>query len=150
MIRSATIADMATLLAIENTCFVGDKLTKKQFRYMLTKAHASVLVAIDNMALCGYILILYRRGSSLARIYSIAILPSYRPGGWARKLVEAAEQEVLAKSGTGIRLEIRVDNAASIGLFTKMGYQTFGHYYAYYEDMTDAVRMQKMFTSTSS
>lgn len=44
MLRPATLDDIPTLLEIENACFKGDRLSRRQFRYMLTKAHAVTLV----------------------------------------------------------------------------------------------------------
>jgi hypothetical protein len=41
MIRPATLADLDTLLALEQACFDSDRLSR--FRYMLTKAHARTL-----------------------------------------------------------------------------------------------------------
>ena len=74
MLRKASLADIHALVTLEERSFTSDKLSRRSFRYMLTKAHASLLVeTADGMALRGYVLVLYSRGCSMARIYSIAV-----------------------------------------------------------------------------
>ncbi len=142
-VRPASLDDLDTLVAIEERCFTTDRLTRRSFRYMLTKAHAVTLIAERNGVTVGYALVLYSRGTSMARIYSIAVLQEYRRDGIARRLVEAAEEAARAEDRVQMRLEIRRDNPASIGLFTQLGYEEFGELADYYEDHMDAVRFQK-------
>jgi ribosomal protein S18 acetylase RimI-like enzyme len=42
-----------------------------------------------------------------------------------------------------MRLEVRTDNSAAIGLYTKSGYHRFGEITGFYEDGSNALRMQK-------
>ncbi len=42
-----------------------------------------------------------------------------------------------------MRLEIRVDNAASLALFSTRGYTVFGRHHDYYDDGADALRLQR-------
>ncbi len=143
MIRDATVSDIEQLVSIENSCFETDRMSRRSFRHMLTRAHADILVDVREQQIVGYVLLLYHRGTSLARLYSIAVLPSARGAGVAQGLVEASEERVLAHECVSLRLEIRVDNTASIKLFSNLGYRRFGHYSKYYEDDTDAFRYEK-------
>lgn len=143
MIRPATLGDIEALLDIEQGCFDSDRISRRSFRYLLTKAHAETLVLEKANHIIGYVMVLFHRGTSLARIYSIAIQPEQQRGGRARSLVEAAEKTAMEHDCVVMRLEIRTDNRASIGLFSKLNYRQFGLFHDYYEDHTDAIRMEK-------
>ena len=90
-LRPAGLADVPALTALEEICFETDRLTRRQFRYMLTRAHAATQVAEVDGRLAGYVLLLFSRGTSMARLYSIAVAPDARGLGVARALVQAAE-----------------------------------------------------------
>jgi len=143
MIRPATVADLDALVALENQVFQTDRLSRRSFRYMLTRAHAFTLVAEQDGGILGYVLVLMNEGTSLARLYSIAIDVAARGQGIAAALVKAAEEQAIAEDRVDMRLEIRRDNPASIRLFAKLGYRQFGIYSDYYEDHMEALRFQK-------
>jgi len=143
MIRSATLKDISALVEIENACFESDRLSRRNFRYLLTRGNATILVAELDNVIAGYILLLFHRGTSLARLYSIAVSKAFRQSGLAKQLVLAAEEAALARDGITMRLEIRDDNEPSIRLFESLGYQQFGRHLKYYEDDADAVRLEK-------
>ncbi len=142
-IRAATTADLRPLVALENRCFRSDRLSQRQFRYLLTKAHATTLVAVEADVLLGYVLILFSRGTSMARLYSIAVASESRGRGVAKALVTAAERCTLEEERAYLRLEIRKDNSASIALFEKLGYRRFGELPRYYEDQMDGWRYER-------
>jgi len=143
MIRSATLRDIDALVDIENACFESDRLSRRSLRYLLTKANAVTLVAEHQGRVCGDAVILFNSGTSLARLYSIAIHPDYRKLGIGAQLVKAAEESALEGECAYMRLEVRKDNAASIGMFRKLGYREFGVQADYYEDHMDALRFEK-------
>lgn len=147
MIRPATLEDLDALVNIEQTCFDTDRLSRRNFRYMLTKANAAILVAEETEAnhksLLGYVLILFHAGTSLARLYSIAVIPASRGRGLGEALMQAAEQAALGHDCVEMRLEVRRDNTASIRLYQRLGYRQFGHYMDYYEDHMEALRFEK-------
>lgn len=144
MIRPASLNDIDALVAIENLCFTTDRLSRRNFRYMLTKAHAITLVDEQQGRIGGYAMVLLQRGASLARIYSLAVLPEHRGLGLGRSLAEASEREAIEEGCVYMRLEIRHDNIASQGLFKQLGYRQFGSYHDYYEDHMDALRFEKL------
>jgi ribosomal protein S18 acetylase RimI-like enzyme len=142
-IRAATLSDLDPLVALENRCFDDDRISRRQFRHLLNKGHAALFVADDDGALLGSLVVLFSRGTATARLYSIAIAPEARGRGIGRQLVERAEQEAWAQERAWMRLEVRQDNAASIGLFESMGYRRFGSHADYYADHMDAWRYEK-------
>lgn len=143
MIRQALVSDLPTLIRLEDQCFKGDKISARQFRYLLTKARSQTLVFEQEGQLLGYLMILYSRVTSVARVYSVAVDHKARGRGIARELICAAEAEVIDHGKTSIRAETRQDNKASFHLFKKMGYKPFSRVLDYYEDHETAIRMEK-------
>ncbi|RCI73494.1 N-acetyltransferase [Pseudomonas aeruginosa] len=91
-LRPAGTDDLSALVELENRCFDYDRLSRRNFQWMLTRAHASLTVAEGDGGVLGYALVLFHEGTSLARLYSIAIDPRARGIGLGQKLLEAAEQ----------------------------------------------------------
>ncbi len=143
MIRTASLDDLDALLALEQRCFATDRLNRRNFRHLLQRGHAALLVDDRGGALAGYVLVLFRRGVSMGRIYSIATDPAYRGQRVAAGLVQAAEAAALEEGAAEMRLEVRQDNDASQRLFESLGYRPFGLHAAYYEDAMDAVRYHR-------
>lgn len=143
MIREATLDDVDALVAIEERCFESDRLSRRNFRHLLTRGKAATLLEEAEGKVDGYVLVLFHRGTSLARLYSIAVAPDLHRHGIGRRLAQAAEQAARDRDCVTMRLEIRSDNQPSINLFKSMGYREFGAYEDYYEDHMSAVRMEK-------
>jgi ribosomal protein S18 acetylase RimI-like enzyme len=128
-VRAAAATDVAALVALENSCFDADRISRRPFRHLVTRANAAVLVAEDpDGRLLGDLVVLSSRGKATARLYSIAVAPADRGQGIGRLLVEAAEAVAWEHGRAWIRLEVRKDNNASIGLFEAMGYRRFGEH----------------------
>ncbi|MCB1887273.1 MAG: peptidase C39 family protein [Rhodocyclaceae bacterium] len=143
MLRKAELADVDALVRLEDHSFLTDRLSRRSFRYMLTRANASVLVDAEAGCLRGYVLLLYSNGCSMARLYSIAVDPACKGQGVGGGLIAAAEAEAVGHDCVSMRLEIRKDNAASLALFHRHGYQPFKEVLGYYEDHMDALRFEK-------
>lgn len=150
-IRRASLNDVAALVRIENASFPGNRLDRRRFRYLLTRAHGVILVdaCADALrgslhdSLRGYILLLFRSNSPIARVYSIATDPAHLGKGVAAGLLSAAERLALGHGYARQRLEVRIDNTASLALFGRRGYRVFGRHANYYHDGMDALRLEK-------
>jgi GNAT superfamily N-acetyltransferase len=97
----------------------------------------------STAGMLGYVLVLFNRATSVARLYSIAVAAAARGQGVGRALVEAAEQATWDAERAYLRLEIRRDNLASQRLFEGLGYRRFGVLSDYYEDHMEALRYEK-------
>ena len=143
VLRDAALADLERLVALEQRCFALDRISRRSFRHLLTKAHAFTLVAEQEGRLLGYGLVLQHRTTAAARLYSFAVDPAARRQGLGRRLLEALEAKARAAGAAELRLEVRPDNQAAIASYTAAGYRAFGTYEDFYEDHADAVRMEK-------
>lgn len=143
-IRLASVDDLKALLVLEGKAFTGDRLSRRSFRHAITSSGSALFVAMkEDGELLGYALLHLRQGTHLARLYSLAVSPEARGLGIGKLLIQACEKKALKKGKMLLRLEVSDVNHNAIALYQKMGYKEFGHYDAYYEDQTDAIRMQK-------
>ena len=144
MTRFASLKDMNTLLKIERNCFATDQLSWRNFQYLLTRAHAQTLIAEDDGVILGYAMLLFRKGSSIARLYSFALDLQFQRQGIAAKLLHTAEDCARKHNCISLRLETRQDNVAMQALVRKNGYRQFGVIANYYQDNTEALRFEKL------
>ena len=148
-VRTAAPADLGALVALELRAFSGDRMSRAQYRRHLASAGAAVLVAdAPGEELLGSALVFFRRGSTLARLYSIATAPAARGRGIGAQLLAAAEGAARDRGCRALRLEVRVDNAAAIALYERAGYRRIGRYADYYQDGADAWRYDKSLTAS--
>ncbi|WP_116473453.1 GNAT family N-acetyltransferase/peptidase C39 family protein [Zobellella maritima] len=142
-LRPALKIDLPALELLENRSFSQDRISRRSFQRFIEHPRDLLLVAERQQQLLGYILVLFRRNTRLARVYSIAVDQAARGQGIARELMLAAEAGALEKGAVFMRLEVRADNQAAQGLYQQLGYRQFGVHHDYYEDHQDALRFQK-------
>tara|TARA_R100000900_G_scaffold15508_2_gene13724 strand:- start:46413 stop:47609 length:1197 start_codon:yes stop_codon:yes gene_type:complete len=142
-IDAAAPDDLEALLALEANCFATDRLSRRSFRRWLRRQDRVFLVVREGSQLLAYALVLLRRGTRLARLYSLAVSPAARGRGLARELLLRAEKEAREAGALYLRLEVASDNTPAIRLYRQLGYSQFGLYHDYYEDHGDALRMEK-------
>jgi ribosomal protein S18 acetylase RimI-like enzyme len=93
--------------------------------------------------LVGYALVLLRRTTTLARLYSLAVAPDFQGGGIGRLLLAAAERRAYDVGCTRLRLEVRPDNPAALQCYRTAGYREVGRRSDYYADHSAALRFEK-------
>jgi ribosomal protein S18 acetylase RimI-like enzyme len=141
-LRLAKIDDLAMLAQLEER-FPTDRLSRASLRHILRHGHASVWVCEQDGVLAGNAVVLYRRGTSMARLYSLVVHPEYVRRGIARALLAVAESEAGERGCRELRLEVRPDNLPAIRLYRKSGYAVTGKAGKFYEDGSDALKMCK-------
>lgn len=147
-LRPAGRDDLAGLVELEEACFAGDRFSRRSYRHLLVRGHADVLVAEDGQGrLAGSAVLLYRRGSSSARLYSLAVRPDLRGRGLGRAMLAAVERAALFRGATRVVLEVAEGNQAALALYLRAGYETKRRLSDYYESGEDALRMQKSLVS---
>ncbi|MGJ8523284.1 Mycothiol acetyltransferase [Carnimonas sp. R-84981] len=155
MIRPARISDIDELEELEFDCFDDDvAFSRRQWRHLLTRANALTLVieSADRQApsgqyLWGYAMLLLRRNSSKARLYSLCVEPRVQRQGLARRLLGNAENAAIARGCSSAMLEVRADNRAALALYRRLGWLPQGWIDNYYSDGCAAWRMIKPLSS---
>ena len=142
-VRAAEKSDLNPLVALEEHCFAGDRISRRSFQRFIEHPQDKLLLAMQDQQLLGYILVLFRRNTRLARIYSIAVSPEARGLGLGAVLITAAEQAAQEQGAVFMRLEVRADNIWAQNLYQRLEYRQFGVYHNYYEDQQLALRYQK-------
>ncbi|MBN3862474.1 ribosomal protein S18-alanine N-acetyltransferase [Pseudomonas frederiksbergensis] len=148
--RLAIVEDLPALLALEQQCFTTDRLNRRSFRWMINRAHGQLLVVQCGEQLVGYALVLFHRRTSRARLYSIAIAVDARGSGLGQQLLKRVEACALEHGCAYLRLEVRIDNPMAIALYERNGYRRFALFHDYYQDHTDALRLEKPVIAVTS
>jgi len=143
-VRRAHPGDGGAILTLEEL-FPSDRMSMRSVRRFLTAPNAHSWVAELDSAVVGNLILLTRKGSRIARIYSIVVAPPARGRHFGERLVNAAERESIKQGLTAISLEVRADNAAARSLYAKLGYQEITTLKEYYDDGSDGLRLRKSF-----
>lgn len=141
-IRPARLTDLDSLVRLENAIFDADRISRRSFRQLLERETAETFIAEEDGQPVGYCLVLFRKGSGVARLYSIGVLSS--GGGLGSRLLEQAEASAYEHDRMLLRLEVREDNARAIGLYIRKGYHPIGREENYYEGGQAALRYEKL------
>jgi len=141
-LRPASTGDLDALTRLEQH-FPSDRLSRACFRYLLRQGRADIRVCEHAGGVIGNAVVLYRRGTKIARLYSFVVHPDYRRRGIARLLLQAVENEAAARGCREIRLEVRPDNTAAVGFYRKTGFALAGSIGGFYEDGAAALKMNK-------
>lgn len=142
-IRPARMDDLDALIALENATFSSDRLSPRQWRRHLASDSVSILVAANPRAVLAAALLLFRRNSRIARLYSLAVGADARGLGLGDALLAACEDESRQRACALLRLEVRRDNLVAQRLYQRRGYHLFATHTRYYEDGDDALRFEK-------
>jgi ribosomal protein S18 acetylase RimI-like enzyme len=142
-LRDARPADLGALVALEAACFPGDRISAASFRRLTGRPSAALRLATAGGALLGYSLLLFRKRTTVARLYSIAVAGEARGLGIGRRLMQDAARLAGARGADRLRLEVRRDNRAAIRLYEGLGYRPIGTYPGYYADGMEALRLER-------
>ena len=148
-IEPASVQDWQALSELENASFAGDRISPRSWRALLASASATVTVARETAKdreaalIVGAAVVLRRAGTSVARLYSIAIAPHVRGRGVSSALLEDATRRMRDAGAAVLRLETRRDNVSAQRLFARSGFVHRGRKTGYYDDGEDALLYQK-------
>lgn len=140
-LRRAGAQDLNALVQLEASTFATDRLSRARFAHHLNSPRADLLVAVNGIGPVGYGLMLYRRGSTISRLYSLAVAPGSQGQGLATQLVNALRAAARERKVRQVHLEVAESNAAARHLYTGLGGRVVHRLPGYYENGEDAVRM---------
>lgn len=141
--RPAELEDIESLLLIEQASFSADRISRRSFRNLLTRPTARTIIAECEGQVCGYAMLLLRKSTALARLYSLAVTPDAGQRGIGTALLRSAEKLAFDEGRVFLRLEVREDNARAIALYQKFHYRPIGRSLDYYDDHAPALRFEK-------
>jgi len=146
MIRTATVDDLQSVVELENT-FGAEAFSRRSLRHLIK---TSIFLVYEKTEILAYASVVLRSNSKKARLYSIAVSEKSRGSGIGKSLLEACEKAALGSGKTIMSLEVSVNNQPAKNLYAKRGYVKKKVLKAYYEDETDAFRLEKKLCTSSS
>jgi ribosomal-protein-alanine acetyltransferase len=149
-LRVAGLSDLDAIDAIEAESFVYDRFPRRNLARMLASPTASfVLVEIGGVP-AGYAAVLFRSGTKVARLYSIAVAPAFRGRHVAKRLLDQSEAIATRHGRERMRLEFRSSNVQAQRLYERSGYAVIASKPEYYGDGETAIRMEKRLIPSST
>lgn len=143
-LRLAREGDVSQLLDLEENSFPGDRISERSWRALIGRPSAVVLVAVHRRAILGAAILLTRRGTRIARLYSVAVAQAARGAGLGRALMTQLTGSARRRGCVEMRLESRADNLTAHSLFRELGFAQFGAARGnYYDDGAAALRFRK-------
>lgn len=140
-LHKADIANLETLMALENACFDSERISPRQMRYLLTKAKACTwLLSVDGVA-AAYAMYLLPTLPRPARLYSLAVSPKHQGQGLALKLLSTTRNSLAELGYPSMRLEVDVTNTKAVALYRQFGFKVTKTLPQYYENGHDGVQM---------
>ena len=142
--RPATLEDLPVLLEIEATAFTeDDQFTRRTIRQKLDSPSAFVTICEVDGVPAGSAILLFRKGVTVARLYSIATNPVFEKRGVGAALIAACEAEALARDCDRLRLEVRAENARARSLYARCGYSLHDTRNGYYSNGDSALVLER-------
>jgi ribosomal-protein-alanine N-acetyltransferase len=136
MIREAGPGEVEALRAIELACFGPDAWSEGIVRSTIEGARHTVLV--DDLEAYGALSV----AGDVADLDRIAVLPSRRRQGVARRLLDALCDAARAQGATRVLLEVAADNIAALAFYEAYGFVVISRRAGYYRRGVDAIVMQ--------
>ncbi len=141
-IRHADLEDIDTLVSLEQY-FPTDRLTHERFVYLLKHGNCEIVVYEVKEKIVGNTIVLFRKGSKVARLYSLVVEPKYQGHGVAHMLIDAAIQDALKKRCNVLSLEVREDNKGAQSLYAEFGFEPVDKLDNFYDDGKAAIKLVK-------
>jgi len=145
-ISLASLTDVPALLELEQASFDTDLISAAQYREFIKKNSSDVIVVKDHAEVIGSAIVLYRKNSRIARLYSIAVRTQFQGKSIAQNLLVWIENQALSRHCTELRLEVSVNNPRAIRFYERNAYEVFGEIENFYENGDKAFRMRKRLT----
>jgi len=142
-VRRAARRDLGAVAAIESAAFgAGDRFSRASLARLLRSPSAVAFLAEERGEAAGYAIVLMRRGSDIARLYSIAVAPDAAGRGVGAALLAEAAAYAAAGGASRLRLEVRSSNRAARRLYERAGFSTLDEKPGYYGDGETAIRYE--------
>lgn len=145
-LRRATIDDLMSIMAIENSVFTSDAWSESSMRGELTDRHGYYLVAFppgEPEKIDAYAGLRSPLRDPQADIQTIAVVESARRHGLGRVLMQRMIDEARDRGAREVFLEVRADNPSAQTLYESLGFERIATRPRYYQpDGVDAIIMR--------
>ncbi len=135
-IRLLSPGDLVAVKKIQNCCGQAAAWGEADYARLAADPLGMVLVAEREETVPPELLgfaALHRLGDD-AELWNLAVAPQHRRRGIAQALFQEARQRLLLQGARRIFLEVRASNAPALGLYSKVGFQSFMRRKDYYQN----------------
>lgn len=129
------------VLEIERASFGAAAWPGSLFRELYARCRELFFVARTQGRVVGYVMSAIERGD--AEVTSIAVDPVFRRRGVGRALMRHTLRHLKAAGARAVWLMVRSSDAGAVGFYRRLGFRAVGRAPGYYEDGTEALRMQR-------
>ena len=133
--RAASCADAPEVAALERELFGRDAWSEQVVT--ATLARGTVLVAHDDDALVGYVVL--NGAGDVSDLERIAVRHDRQRAGVATALLDTA---LRAAASERVLLEVRADNFAALAFYARAGFVEIDRRRRYYRDGADAIVLE--------
>ncbi len=143
--RQPTALDVTVLSSLERTLFPEYPWSQAQFKEEIAGLGGTrqFILALNDGSIIGYAGIMLVAAGIPADLLTIAILPDFRGQGLAQSMLAELESWAKAKGATEVILEVDVNNAGAIRLYSFARYEEISIRANYYGLGLDALIMRK-------
>lgn len=136
------------LAILEARTYPDDAISKRSFRRFIESETADFYVLEVDNNVEGYIVVLYRTNTNLARLYALVVSDDYRQKGYGRLLLQKAEALADERHSLFLRTEVAVSNKVAQELLISDGFHSIELREAYFPvsaaQSRDALVLQKL------
>ena len=153
VLRRATIADIDTLVRIEEAVYAGvAPWVLRDFLSELSRPHIRLYLVIErHQQVIGFAGVAYQRDQRDIHITNIAVVPIWQSHGLGTTILSEIHQFATAVGVATMTLEARASNHGAIALYQRLGFEQKGIKKGYYfGDHEDAVSMVKQLENSTS
>ncbi len=146
-ISTLTADDAGACVALEIAAFnPADRFPTRVWRRLIGPAQdAGSVLALGirgpRQCLLGTVIVLLRRNSRVARIYTLGVDPGQHRRGLGTRLITAVIRRLPPRCRT-LALEVRVDNTVARSLYQRMGFVPTATLTDFYGDGSTGVRYE--------
>lgn len=143
----ADISMIKQFVELEISCFSGDVIKEPEYRTLFKRPKTARIYGLwYKEQLIASAVVKIRTNKNKSYLYSLCVRKEYRNLGLALAMLDGIEQDCARLGMTSMYLEVSVMNEPAYLMYAHRGYFKFGKYKKFYEDGSDAVRMQKILT----
>ena len=122
--REANAFDLPVFVSLDKELFPYSPWSASQYKEEFSTPTRHFVVAVDEeQNILGYAGV-FAPGAVEADILTVGVVPEQRGKGIAKALMALITDWATAQGSTAMMLEVKVDNAAAIGLYESLGYST--------------------------
>jgi ribosomal protein S18 acetylase RimI-like enzyme len=147
-ITCAQSLHLDAVATLEAKTYPEDAISKRSFRRFIESETADFFVLEVNGDVEGYVVVLYRNNTNLARLYALVVSERYRHKGYGRLLLHKGEELADERHSLFLRTEVAVSNKVAQKLLIGDGFHSIELREAYFPvtqaQSSDALVLQKL------